>query len=267
MIEIFDYDFMLRAFLIGGLSAVLTAFLGNFLVASRQSMISDMLAHSSLAGVGMGIFFHISPHWMAMLISVVGASFLFFLTRSKKHPPEAISMMILVGGVSLALLFAHLAKDNPISLETFLFGSILTTTESEIYIFSGVFLLGMVFLFLFWKRLIAIFFNRDFTKTQYKKSWIIELIFFVLLGVVVALSLKTIGALLIGALLVIPVLTTQIFAQKFLSSVFFSLIINLLGVFGGIVISFYVDVPTGSAIVLTLIAIFLVTKSFIVLKK
>ncbi|HIQ57116.1 TPA: metal ABC transporter permease [Candidatus Gracilibacteria bacterium] len=256
--EIFTYDFMLRAFIIGGLSAILTSFLGNFLVASRQSMISDMLAHSSLAGVGMGIFFHISPYFTAMVISIIASSLLFFLTRGKKNPPEAISMMLLTGGVALALLFSHLAKDNPVSLETFLFGSILTTTTQEIYIFSGIFAGGILFILFFWKRLIGIFFNKDFTHSQYKNSWILEWIFFVLLGVVVAFSLKTIGALLIGALLVIPVLTAQIFAKRFMSSILLSMIINLLGVCGGIMISFYADIPSSSSVVLTLIVLFLV---------
>ena len=256
--EIFTYDFMVRAFIIGGLSAILTSFLGNFLVASRQSMISDMLAHSSLAGVGMGLFFHISPYFTAMIISIITSSLLFFLTRGKKNPPEAISMMLLAGGVALAILFSHLAKDNPVSLETFLFGSILTTTLQEIYIFSEIFIAGIVFILFFWKRLIGIFFNKDFTKTQYKNSWLIEWIFFVLLGIVVAFSLKTIGALLIGALLVIPVLTAQIFAKRFLSSVFLSMLLNVLGVCGGIMVSFYADIPSSSAVVLTLILLFLI---------
>ncbi len=256
--EIFTYDFMIRAFIIGGLSAILTSFLGNFLVASRQSMISDMLAHSSLAGVGMGIFFQISPYYTAMSISILSSSILFFLTRRKKTPPEAISMMLLTGGVALALLFSHLAKDNPLSLETFLFGSILTTTTEEIYIFTGICIAGISFLLFFWKRLIGIFFNKEYTRSQSQNAWIIEWIFFILLGLVVAISLKTIGALLIGALLVIPVLTAQIFAKQFLSSVFLSIFLNTSGVCTGIMISFYADIPSSSAIVLTLIGFFII---------
>ena len=249
---------MIRAFVIGGLSAVLTSLLGNFLVASRQSMISDMLAHSSLAGVGMGIFFHISPHWMAIGIAIIGSSFLFFLTRNKKHPPEAVSMMILTGGIALALLFSHLAKDNPISLETFLFGSILTTTTTEIYIFSGFFVLTVIFIFSFWKGLLSICFDKELSEIQHKNSWYIEWGFFIILGVIVAFSLKTIGALLVGALLIIPTLSAQILAGTFKSSVLWSIGINLLGVFGGIFLSFYMDIPSSSAIVLILIAIFII---------
>jgi zinc transport system permease protein len=254
--EIFSYDFMIRAFVIGGLSSILTAMLGNFLVASRQSMISDMLSHSSLAGVGMGIFFHVSPHAVAMVVAILGSNLLFFLTRGKKHPPEAVSMMLLTGGVALALLFAHGAKDNPLSLETFLFGSILTTTTQEIYIFSGIFLIGIIFLILFWKRLLGLCFDIHFISSQFRYAWSIEWIMFILLGVVVAFSLKTIGALLIGALLVIPVLTAQLFSGSFRSSVVWSVIINVLGVFTGIIASFYWDIPSSSAVVLSLIGVF-----------
>lgn len=257
MIEIFQYDFMIRAFVIGGLSTILTSLLGNFLVASRQSMISDMLAHSSLAGVGMGIFFHVSPYWMAILIAIFGSSLLFFLTRGRKHPPEAVSMMILTGGVALAIVFAHLSKDNSIALETFLFGSILTTTPEEIFFFSGIFVVGILFILLFWKRLLGICFDAHFVQSQFKKSWIIEWFFFLLLGIVVAFSLKTIGALLIGALLVIPVLTAQLFTKSFFGSVLWSMVMNTCGVFLGIILSFSFDIPTSGSVTLTLIIFFL----------
>jgi len=257
ILEIFTYDFMIRAFLIGGMSAILTSLLGNFLVASRQSMISDMLAHSSLAGVGMGIFCVISPYGMAMIVAVLGSSILFFLTRKRKYPPEAISMMILTGGVAVAILFSHLAKDNPIALETFLFGSILTITAQEIYNFSEIFVIGIIFHFVSWKPLLSISFDKEFIQVNNKYSWIIEWAFFVLLGVVVAFSLKTIGALLVGALLVIPTLTAQIFTQSFKSSVMWSIFINITGVFIGITASFYADIPTSSAVVLSLISLFL----------
>lgn len=260
--EVFSYDFMLRAFAIGIISAILTSMLGNFLVASRQSMISDMLAHSSLAGVGMGIFFHFSPHVLATIVAVFASSFLFFFSREKKNPPEAISMMLLTGGVAIALLFSHMAKDNPVALETFLFGSILTTTPEELQIFSGIFCAGILFLLLFWKRLIGLCFDREFTKSQWKNSWLIEWGFFVFLSIVVAFSLKTIGALLIGALLVIPTLAAQTFAKNFRSSVFWSVFLNMFGVFTGIFISFYADIPTSSAIVLTLISVFIVLRIF-----
>lgn len=255
--EIFAYDFMIRAFGIGIMSAVLTSFLGNFLVASRQAMIPAMLSHISLGGVGMGVFFHIAPYAMAIVVSLVGSSILFFLTRHKKHPPEAISMMLLSGGVAIAILFSHLAKDSSVSLETFLFGSILTTTPEEIYIFSAIFIAGMLFLFLFWNRLVGICFDKDFINSQKDSSWIIEWFFFMLLGVVVAFSLKTIGALLIGALLIVPVLAAQMLSSRFRESIWWSVLINSVGVLGGIVISFYIDVPSSSAIVLTLITLFL----------
>lgn len=255
--EIFTYDFMIRAFIIAGLSTVLASILGNFLVASRQSMVPAMLSHVSLGGVGIGIFFYYSPYLVAILVSLVASTILFFLTRDTKHPPEAVSMMLFTGGVAIALLFSHLAKDNPVALETFLFGSMLTTTITEIYIFAGIFTVGIIFLFSFWNRILSICFDREFTQSHSKYSGIIEWFFFVLLGVVVAFSLKTIGALLIGALLIIPVLAAQIFAKTFRSSVIWSMIINIIGVFSGIIISFYVDVPTSSAIVLSLISLFI----------
>ena len=77
MFELFSYDFIIRAFLVGYACAITAAILGNFLVAGRQAVTSDMLAHTSLAGVGLGVLFHITPSITAALVAVLASLLLF----------------------------------------------------------------------------------------------------------------------------------------------------------------------------------------------
>ena len=135
MLEIFSYDFILRAFLVGSVCAIVASVLGNFLVAGRQSVISDMLAHTSLAGVGVGVLFHIPINISSTFVTILSVIFLYFFSRQKKLPKEALSVLILSGGIAIALLCVHLAKNNPVSLDTYLFGSILTVTIKEVWFF------------------------------------------------------------------------------------------------------------------------------------
>ncbi|MEI7511525.1 MAG: metal ABC transporter permease [Candidatus Peregrinibacteria bacterium] len=258
MLEIFEYDFMVRAFIVGILCAIVTAVVGNFLVASRQAVISDMLAHTSLAGVGLGIFLHFSPNILGAAIAVFASVLLFFLNRQKKIPPEAISMLLLTGGLAVALLFAHFSKDNPLSLESFLFGSLLTTTTNEVLFFGILGSFILVFLFLFWNRFLCRLLDTDFFASRFPRGEYWEVFFLVIVGILVAFSLKIIGGLLISALLVIPVITAQTVANSFRTSVAWSVGINILGVIMGLFFSFYQDIPSSSAIVLSLIGLFLV---------
>jgi len=261
MLEVFQYEFMNRAFLVGIFTAVCTAMLGNFVVTARQSVVSDMLAHTALVGVGLGIFFKVSPTYFAMLSTIAAALLLWWLSRKKDQAPEAISMLLLTGGLATALLLAHLQKDNPIALSTYLFGSILTVTDDELWVFVCLSLLIVAILIFFWRQFLTLVFDHDFLKTQ-PNAVFYEILFMLLVALVVAIGLKVIGGLLIGALLVIPVLIAQSFGKSFKQNVIFSIIVNMISIICGIFASFFLDVPASSGIVLSLILLYILVKLF-----
>jgi len=266
MLEIFDYDFMVRALAVGIFTAISTAVLGNFVVTARQAVMSDMLAHTALVGVGLGIFWQMSPTFLALGATVISALLLWWINRKKNQAPEAISMLLLTGGLATALLLAHLNKNNPIALDTYLFGSILTITPTEVYYFIGLNVLILITLVWLWKPFLTLVFDQDYLQTQKYKTFY-EILFMVLIALIVGIGLKVIGGLLIGALLVIPVLIAQNFTHSFKANVQVSIIANVLGVCLGIISSFYLDIPASSGIVLSLILFYLLSKSRLLFKK
>lgn len=261
LLEIFSYDFMINALIAGFLTAISTGLLGNFVVASRQAIISDMLAHTALVGVGIGIFAGISPSFLGFVSTIIFAVILWWLSRKRNQPPEAISMVLLTGGLALALLFTHLNRNNPISFETYLFGSILTISKQELLIFSvlNIFIIGV--LTTFWKTFMTLVFDKDFLETR-KKTVFWELLLIIIIGLIVGIGLKVIGGLLIGGLLVIPVLFAQVFSRNFFQNTLISVITNVICMITGIIGSFYLDIPTSSSIILCLIICFLVGKIY-----
>jgi len=259
LLEVFEYEFMNRALIVGVFTAICTAMLGNFVVTARQAIVSDMLAHTALVGVGLGIFWQISPTYLALCTTIIAAVILWWLSRAEDQAPEAISMLLLTGGLATALLLTHLQKHNPISLETYLFGSILTITQSEMWSFIFLSTVIAVILIFFWKTFLTLVFDKGFFKTQ-PYAIFYEILFMILIALVVGIGLKVIGGLLIGALLVIPVLIAQSFSKSFRQNVWISVWVNLFAVVAGIFISFYFDAPTSSAIVLSLIALYVLSK-------
>ena len=259
MLEVFQYEFMSRALVVGFFTAICTAMLGNFVVSARQAVVSDMLAHTALVGVGLGIFWQLSPTYLALCTTIIAALILWWLSRGKDQAPEAISMVLLTGGLATALLLTHIQKDNPIALDTYLFGSILTITKHEMwsFILLSVFVSGV--LLLCWKPFLTLVFDKDFFKTK-SHAIFYEILFMILIALVVGIGLKVIGGLLIGALLVIPVLIAQPFGKSFRQNVWISVFINLLAITAGIFASFYLDVPTSSGIVLSLITLYVLSK-------
>lgn len=258
-LEIFEYEFMTRAMVVGFFTAICTAMLGNFVVTARQAVVSDMLAHTALVGVGLGIFWQLSPTFLAMITTVVAALVLWWLSRREDQAPEAISMLLLTGGLATALLLTHLQKDSHVPLSTYLFGSILTITENEMWTFIALSIFIAAMLIIFWKPLLTLVFDSNFLKTQ-PYAVFYEILFMLLIALVVAIGLKVIGGLLIGALLVIPALIAQPFSKSFKQSVLISVFANILALTLGVLSSFYLDVPASSGVVLSLILLYMISK-------
>ena len=261
LLEIFQYDFMVRALVVGVFTAICTAMLGNFVVSARQAIVSDMLAHTALVGVGLGGFLQVSPSFLAFVSTLVSALMLWWLNRKKNQAPEAISMLLLTGGLAAALLLVHLNKNNPVSLETYLFGSILTITDTEMYLFVGMSLLVIATLLCFWRSFLTLVFDKDFLGIKAHRTFY-EIMFMFLIALVVGVGLKVIGGLLIGALLVIPVLIAQPFSRSFKGNNIGSIVVNVMAMIIGILLSFYRDVPASSSIILTLIGFYLLSGLF-----
>ena len=259
LLEIFSHEFITNALIVGLFTAVSTAILGNFVVAARQTMTSGMLAHTALVGVGLGIFWQIEPTILVFGTTVIFALLLWWGTRKSEQAPEALSMLMISTGLALTLLLVHLNKNNPIALDTYLFGSILTVIKTEMYTFVLLNILITFVLIYFWKPLTTLVFDKDFLQTKPYRIFY-EIIFMLAIAFVVGIGLKIIGGLLIGGLLVIPVLAARVFSGSFRVNVWISIVVNVLGVSTGIISSFYFDIPTSSGIILALVSIFIFMK-------
>ncbi len=259
MEHFFAYQFIQHALITGTIVAIVAATLGNFVVAARQSLLSDILAHTSLAGVGLGIVLGVSPHMMAGVVAVAGSVVLWAMIRYNKGTTESMGMLFLTGGLAVALLLTHIAKDHTRSLESYLFGSILTITTTEMWVSIVLSVVIFAVLAIFYHRFIGIVFDPMYMRTRIAMSMLYEIVFMCLMGIVVAVSLKIIGGLLLGALLVIPALAAQVFTSQFRYNILWSIVFGVICVFSGIVASFYMDIPASSGIVLSLIGVFGVT--------
>jgi zinc transport system permease protein len=165
-------------------------------------------------------------------------------------------MLFLSGGLALALAFVHLARDTVFSFENYLFGSILTLTQIELYAIGGATLLTLLLVGYFWYPLIGATQQPGFITPGRYTPQLIRLLYFWLLSLVVWIGIKTIGGLLIGALLVIPVLVVRPYAQSFRQTTLGAIGISLLSVLVGLLLALYVDLPPSSLIIGVLLSLF-----------
>lgn len=258
MPDFLQYDFMIRAFIAGLLIAFVIPFLGNFLVARRYSLIADSLAHVSLAGVGAGLLFGMSPVALALPATVLGALLLEWLRQQKQLSGEISLAILMSSGLAVAVVLANLAQDTSVDFASFLFGSITTTTTTDLYwLFGGALAIAGLLAY-HYQALLHIAIDEDSARIMGYRVTLLNYLLAVMTAVMVTLSLRVVGGLLVGALLVIPVVAASQHTKSFLHTIIASIAIAAIAVMSGLLVAFYVGIAAGGAIVLCAVAFLVV---------
>ena len=260
--EIFQYEFMINAFIAGVLIAILTSTLSLFVVVKRYAMLSDALAHISLLGVAIGFLFQVSTILIAIIISAIASVMIEYLRSYKKLYSDSMLSIFLSSALAFSVIIVSLSNSFNSSLFDYLFGSIVAVTNEDILIISIFFILTILFMFVYYQKLLLISFNEELAISSGINVRLINLLFTALIGTLVAISIKIIGALLIGAIMIIPVVSAICLRQGFRITWILSTLFAIIGVLIGLVFSFYVSIPSGATIVIVLLLIFIVTLIF-----
>ena len=171
---------------------------------------------------------------------------------------DAIQAIFLSGGLALAVLLTHFQDSAAIGFKAYLFGSLLTVSWLEVALLTGSLLAVSAIIYHSYWALLLITVNEPLAKVKGINVSRYKTLLSLLTAFVVSLSLKVVGGLLIGALIVLPVLTAAQWVKSFRGVIQASIMVSIFVVFAGLVTSYYIDVPSGSAIVLFGIALFLV---------
>ena len=125
------------------------------------------------------------------------------------------------------------------------------------------FLLTILFIIIYYQKLLLICFNEELAISSGVNVKLINLLFTALIGTLVAISIKIIGALLIGAIMIIPVVSAICLRQGFKITWILSTIFAILGVVIGLILSFYVSIPSGATIVIVLLFDFYIDSFYV----
>ncbi len=259
MLELLQYDFIVRGLIAGVCIAVIAPIIGIFLVLRRYSLIADTLAHVSLAGIALGLLLKINPLITATLATVGSSVVIEKLRNSKKVYGESALALFLSGSLALAVVLISLSNGFNTSLFSYLFGSIATVTAGDVWTVVILGLCVMVIMAVIYKSLLYVSFDEDSAFVAGLKTKIINTVFIALSAVTISLSIPIVGIMLISALLIVPAISALQFRKTFIPTVIIAQIISVVSVVGGVFMSFYLNLAPGGVIVLNTMAIFFVT--------
>lgn len=256
MLEPFEYGFMQRAMIAAALIGGVTAAVGVFVILRRLAYIGHGLAHSIFGGAvvsfTLGINFFLGASiWGAFSVFLINQA-----ARRRQIGGDAAIGIITTAAFAIGIAVISRSRSFTRDFEAALFGEILGITSQDLYVIVGMIALVGVMLFIYWKQLVFITFDRDVAGSYgVSVSWV-DAVFALVLAATVVASLQVLGVTLIAAALVIPPvvarMSTDSFSRMFVLAVIFGVVTGFLGVY----ISWFVDVSSGATVVLTQAALF-----------
>ena len=260
MLEIFSYSFMLRALIVGILVSLCAALIGISLVLRKHAMLGDGLSHTAFSAFAIATVFGWTPLWFALPITILISFFILRLGRNRKINGDAAIALLSASALAIGTLAISVSKGVNIDLNSYLFGSIMSTSWGDVVgasVLTGIVILLYLFTF---HRIFAITFDENFAKSIGIKTEIYDVIFAVICSAVVVLGMRLLGSLLISSLIIFPTLSAMSLAKTFKGATILSVIISVLAFVIGLVISFFIATPTGATVVLVNLAIFISAK-------
>jgi len=262
-----DLEFMRLAFAAGAIVGVLAPAVGFFLVQREMSLIGDGIGHVAFAGVAAGYLLGVSPVWTALAAALIGAAGIEWLRARRQAAGDQALAIVFYTGIAGGVVLISAAGALNANLFSYLFGSILTVTRSDLVLIAALGLGALLVLGVLMRALIAVSLDEDGARVAGLPVPALNAVISMLAALTIGVSMRIVGILLIAALMVLPVIAAQRIAWSLRSTIGLSICFGLLSVLVGLTVSYYGNLPPGGTIVLTGTACFLAASSVEALRR
>ncbi len=257
IMSMFQHSFMVRALTGGILISLCAALLGVSLVLKRYSMIGDGLSHVGFGALAIGSAANFAPLEFSIPIVVVSAFFLLRISENSKIKGDAAIALISTGALAIGITVASLSGVNT-DIDNYLFGSILSLSNSDIVICWIVFAIVMVLFVMFYNKIFAVTFDESFAKATGTKTGIYNMLIALLTALTIVIGMKLMGTLLISSLIIFPAITSMRICKRFKTVMISSAVVSVVCFFVGLVISYQYSTPAGASVVLVNLCVLII---------
>lgn len=257
--EFLQYDFMQRALLAGLITAIVCPVIGSFVVVRRQSLIGDGLGHIAFAGVTGGYMLGIYPVAGAFILTMIGAIGIELVRRRHAQFADMGLAIFFYSGISMAIIFSTITRMPSAGLLSFLFGSIITVSVTDISIIGSCGIVVLAIVYVFFDKLMLITLDEDIANVAGINTSMINMLFSMLTATVVVVGMTVVGVLLVSALMIVPVATAHLLRVGFKATMAWAVGFSVLSILIGLTSSFYLDIAPGGTIVMTAVLLYITT--------
>ena len=257
IINLLGYRFFQNALIGGSISALACSLIGLFVILRKESMIGDGVAHVSFGGIAIGLFLNVNPLYTALVVAVIAVLGISYMKRHGLAESDSATAVILAVGFSTGLIIISIAGGFNVELFSYLFGSILTISRTDMILVAILGVVSLLLVMVFYKELLSITFDAQASRLMGIPVDLLGNIFNILVAITIVLSIKVVGMILVTALLVLPGLTALQLNTGFKVTAIMSVLFGVGSVILGIFASAILDVATSGVIVFTLVLVFI----------
>jgi len=255
--ELIHYQYFTNAIIASFLAAVSCGIAGTYVVSRRLVFISGGITHTSFGGIGIGYFLGFNPVWGAAIFSMMSALGIEYFTTKRNIRNDSVIAMIWSLGMAIGVIFIYLTPGYAPNLMTYLFGSILTVSRTDLYMLLGLTLVIILFFGLFFRRIQYVSFDQEYASSLNLHVGFINYSLMAIVALTIVFNIKLVGIILLLSMLTIPQNAANLVTKDYKKIIFLSILIGFTGSVTGLVISYFMNIPSGATIIFSLVLIYL----------
>lgn len=260
LLEPFTFAFMQRGLIAAVIVGVVCALVGCYIVLRGMAFLGDALAHAILPGLALGYLVsdgtRSSLFWWALGTAVLTSVGMGTLSRGARIRQDTAIGIIFAGMFALGIALISSIRSYAVDLAHFLFGNILGVTPSDLWLTAGVSAAVVVVIFLFYKEFMILAFDPVLATTLRLPTRALDILLHILIAIAIVVSLQTVGVALVVAMLVTPAAAAYLVTKKLRTMMLLAALIAAGSGVVGLYASYYLNIASGAAIVLTCTAVF-----------
>jgi zinc transport system permease protein len=259
MLEIFQYQFMQRALIAAVLVSVACGVVGSYVVIKRIVSLSGAISHAAFGGVGIGYFLGVNPVLAAIPFSVISAIAIGGVKQISDVSEDTSIGILWSVGMAIGVIFINLTPGYAPDLFSYLFGSILTVNNTDLYIMFILDMIIIVTVYLFRREFLAVAFDEEFSKVVGLPALLVYMLLLALVALSVVVLIKVVGVILLIALFTIPAAISKQYTYNLKNLMILATILGIVLTTLGLILSYIFNLASGATIVMVLATAFAIS--------
>jgi zinc transport system permease protein len=257
MLDILNYEFIQNAILASLLVSIASGIIGTLVVVNRMVFLAGGIAHSAYGGIGLALFFDLPLLISASAFSIFSALIIALVLIKIRDRLDLFIGIIWAVGMAIGILLIDLTEGYNVDLFSYLFGSILAVSSSDIIYLFILDIIIIATVVISYQKLLAISYDSEFAQIRGVNVTLYNTILLVLVALAIVASIRVVGLIMVIALFTIPIYLAEQLSNSLSRMMGLSAIISTLFTLIGLYFSYNYDLTAGAVIILTS-AIFLI---------